>query len=54
MAYWKVVLSMLVDSLTLSLRLSFGKLVNKESLEMETVNELIGSFGNGIERLMEE
>ncbi|PON54664.1 Dynamin superfamily [Parasponia andersonii] len=52
-AYWKVVLRRLVDSMALNLRLSLDNLVNKE-LEMEIVNELMGPHGNGIERLMEE
>ncbi|XP_062094445.1 dynamin-related protein 4C-like [Humulus lupulus] len=52
-AYWKVVLRRLVDSMALNMRLNLDNLVNKE-LEMEIVNELMDPHGSGIERLMEE
>ncbi|KAM1738015.1 hypothetical protein ACFX11_013880 [Malus domestica] len=52
-AYWKIVLRRLVDSMALHLQLSVFKLVNKE-LEAEIVNELMGPYGGGIERMLEE
>ncbi|GMN33031.1 hypothetical protein TIFTF001_044756 [Ficus carica] len=52
-AYWRIVLRRLVDSLALHLQLSVNNLVNKE-LEQEIVSELMAPHGNGIERLMEE
>ncbi|PON69181.1 Dynamin superfamily [Trema orientale] len=52
-AYWKIVLRRLVDSMALHLQLSVHKLVNKE-LEKEIVSELMASNENVFERLMEE
>ncbi|XP_050137155.1 dynamin-related protein 4C-like [Malus sylvestris] len=52
-AYWKIVLRRLVDSMALHLQLSVFKLVNKE-WEAEIVNELMGPYGGGIERMLEE
>ncbi|KAM2104392.1 hypothetical protein ACFX1R_014991 [Malus domestica] len=52
-AYWKVVLRRLVDSMALHLQLSVFNLVNKE-MEAEIVNELMGPYGGGIERMLEE
>ncbi|KAM1395887.1 hypothetical protein ACFX2I_013643 [Malus domestica] len=52
-AYWKVVLRRLVDSMALHLQLSVFNLVNKE-MEAEIVKELMGPYGGGIERMLEE
>ena len=52
-AYWKIVLRRLVDSMALHLQLSVHKLVNKD-LEAEIVSQLLAPNGNGLERLMEE
>ncbi|PON69182.1 Dynamin superfamily [Trema orientale] len=52
-AYWKIVLRRLVDSMASHLQLSVHKLVNEE-LEKEIVSELMAPKGNGFERLMEE
>ncbi|KAI8025043.1 Dynamin-related protein 4C [Camellia lanceoleosa] len=52
-AYWKIVLKRFVDSLALHLLLSINELVNR-NMEIEIVNELIGSHGGGIERMLEE
>ena len=52
-AYWKVVLRRLVDSMALHLQLYVSNLVNKE-METEIVNELMGPYGGGIERMLEE
>ncbi|XP_050122883.1 dynamin-related protein 4C-like [Malus sylvestris] len=52
-AYWKVVLRRLVDSMALHLQLFVFNLVNKE-MEAEIVNELMGPCGGGIERMLEE
>uniref|UniRef100_A0A803L4B5 Uncharacterized protein n=1 Tax=Chenopodium quinoa TaxID=63459 RepID=A0A803L4B5_CHEQI len=52
-AYWKIVLRRLVDSMALHLLFSIQNLVNKE-LEYEIVNELMGPYGGGIERMLEE
>ncbi|CAL5380194.1 unnamed protein product [Camellia sinensis] len=51
-AYWKIILKRLVDSLALHL-LSINELVNR-NMEIEIVNELMGSHGGGIERMLEE
>ncbi|OVA17171.1 Dynamin central domain [Macleaya cordata] len=55
MAYWKIVLRRLVDSLALHLLFSVQNLINKE-MEVDIVNELMGgpSGGGGIERMLEE
>ncbi|KAB2607684.1 dynamin-related protein 4C-like [Pyrus ussuriensis x Pyrus communis] len=52
-AYWKVVLRRLVDSMALHLQLSVFNLVNKV-MKAEIVNELMGPYGGGIERMLEE
>ncbi|XP_068307174.1 dynamin-related protein 4C-like isoform X2 [Pyrus communis] len=52
-AYWKVVLRRFVDFMALHLQLSVFNLVNKE-MEAEIVNELMGPYGGGIERMLEE
>ncbi|KAK9735793.1 hypothetical protein RND81_04G228300 [Saponaria officinalis] len=52
-AYWKIVLRRLVDSMALHLLFSIQNLVNKD-LEVEIVNELMGPYGDGIKRLLEE
>ncbi|KAM1320616.1 hypothetical protein PS2_013393 [Malus domestica] len=52
-AYWKVVLMRFVDFMALHLQLSVNNLVNKE-MEAEIVNELMGPYGGGIERMLEE
>ncbi|KMT13705.1 hypothetical protein BVRB_4g080870 [Beta vulgaris subsp. vulgaris] len=52
-AYWRIVLRRLVDSMALYLLFSIQNLVNKE-LEFEIVNELMGPYGGGIERMLEE
>ncbi|KAM5551607.1 hypothetical protein ABKV19_026448 [Rosa sericea] len=53
-AYWKVVLRRLVDSMALHLQLSVANLVNKD-MEMEIVTELMGpNYAGGIEKMLEE
>ncbi|KAG6752317.1 hypothetical protein POTOM_044541 [Populus tomentosa] len=52
-AYWKVVLMRLVDNMALHLQLSIRNLVNKE-MEKEIFNELVGTAGDVIERMLEE
>ncbi|KAF7138026.1 hypothetical protein RHSIM_Rhsim07G0109000 [Rhododendron simsii] len=52
-AYWKVVLKRFVDSMALHLLLSVQNLVNRD-MEIEVVNEFMGSHGGGIERILEE
>ncbi|KAF8391998.1 hypothetical protein HHK36_022338 [Tetracentron sinense] len=52
-AYWKVVHQRLLDNLALHLLFSVHNLLNKE-LEQEIVNELMGSHGGGIKRMLEE
>ncbi|KAA8538903.1 hypothetical protein F0562_025595 [Nyssa sinensis] len=52
-AYWKIVLKRLVDSMALHSQLSIQMLVNKD-MEMEIVNELMGSGAGGIEMMLEE
>ncbi|XP_004298586.1 PREDICTED: dynamin-related protein 4C-like [Fragaria vesca subsp. vesca] len=52
-AYWKVVLRRFVDCMALHLLLSVSNLVSKE-MEVEIVNELMGPYGGGIERMLEE
>ncbi|KAL6187085.1 hypothetical protein ACLB2K_043200 [Fragaria x ananassa] len=52
-AYWKVVLRRFVDCMALHLQLSVSNLVNKE-MEVEIVSELMGPYGGGIERMLEE
>ncbi|CAB4316372.1 unnamed protein product [Prunus armeniaca] len=52
-AYWKVVMRRFVDFMALHMQLSISNLVNKE-MEAEIVNELMGPYGGGIERMLEE
>ncbi|XP_071724589.1 dynamin-related protein 4C-like [Rutidosis leptorrhynchoides] len=52
-AYWKIVLRRLVDSMALHLQFSLQNLVDKE-MEAEIVNELMDPHGGGLERLLEE
>ena len=52
-AYWKIVLRRLVDSMALHLLFSIQKLVNKE-LVTEVVSELMGPYGGGLEKMLEE
>ncbi|XP_011010061.1 PREDICTED: dynamin-related protein 4C-like [Populus euphratica] len=52
-AYWKVVLTRMVDNMALHLQLNIRNLVNKE-MEKEFVNELVGTAGDVIERMLEE
>ncbi|CAB4316373.1 unnamed protein product [Prunus armeniaca] len=52
-AYWKVVLRRFVDCMALHLQLSVSNLVNKE-IEAEIVNELMGPYGGGVERMLGE
>lgn len=52
-AYWNIVLTRLVDGLALYLLYSVQNLVNKD-MEMEIVNELMGPYGGGIERMLDE
>nr|GMD13184.1 dynamin-related protein 4C-like [Ipomoea batatas] len=52
-AYWKIVLMRLVDSMALHVLFSIQKLVNRE-LEDEVVADLMAPHGGGIERMLEE
>ncbi|KAF2313362.1 hypothetical protein GH714_010568 [Hevea brasiliensis] len=52
-AYWKIVLSRLVDSMALHLQFCVQNLVNKE-MEKEIISELMSNQGGVIERMMEE
>ncbi|KAL3652697.1 Dynamin-related protein 4C [Castilleja foliolosa] len=52
-AYWKIVMQRVVDNMALHLQYNIQKLVNKE-MQTEIINELIGSHGNGLERMLEE
>nr|GME00971.1 dynamin-related protein 4C-like [Ipomoea batatas] len=52
-AYWKIVLMRLVDSMALHVLYSIQKLVNTE-LEDEVVADLMAPHGGGIERMLEE
>ncbi|KAL3652688.1 Dynamin-related protein 4C [Castilleja foliolosa] len=52
-AYWKIVLRRMMDNMALHLQYNIQKLVNKE-MQTEIINELIGSQGNGLERMLEE
>ncbi|WRX25193.1 Dynamin GTPase effector - like 1 [Theobroma cacao] len=51
-AYWKIVLQRLVDSMALHLQYSVHNLVNNDMEEI--VNELMGPDGRGIERMLVE
>ncbi|GMH11401.1 hypothetical protein Nepgr_013242 [Nepenthes gracilis] len=52
-AYWEIVIRRLVDSTALHLLFCLQNLVSRE-LEMEMVNELMGPYGGGIERMLDE
>nr|GMD14941.1 dynamin-related protein 4C-like [Ipomoea batatas] len=52
-AYWKIVLMRLVDSMALHVLFSIQKLVNKE-MQAEVVADLMAPHGGGIERMLEE
>ncbi|GFQ06677.1 dynamin-related protein 4c [Phtheirospermum japonicum] len=52
-AYWDIVTRRMVDNMALYLLFSIQKLVNKE-MQNEIINELIGTQGNGLERMLEE
>ncbi|KNA24107.1 hypothetical protein SOVF_018910 [Spinacia oleracea] len=52
-SYWRIVLNRLVDSTVLYLVFSIQNLVNKE-LEYEFVGELMGPYGGGADRMLEE
>ncbi|KAL8556846.1 hypothetical protein ACS0TY_004352 [Phlomoides rotata] len=52
-AYWDIVLRRLVDNMGLHLLFSIQKLVSKE-MQSEIITEMIGSQGNGLERMLEE
>lgn len=53
-AYWKVVLRRLVDSMALHLKLSVANLVNQD-MEVEIVSEVMGTnYGDGIQKMLEE
>lgn len=52
-AYWNVVLKRMVDSIVLHLLLALKKLVN-QGMEEETIKEVLGPQGGGIERLLDE
>ncbi|XP_050225476.1 dynamin-related protein 4C-like [Mercurialis annua] len=52
-AYWKVVLWRMVDSMALHLQTSIQNLVNKE-METEIFNEMMSANGGAIERMLEE
>ncbi|CAH9140091.1 unnamed protein product [Cuscuta epithymum] len=53
MAYWKIVMMRLVDSMALHILFSVQKLVNKD-MEDEIVADLMAPHGGGIERMLEE
>ncbi|VFR02838.1 unnamed protein product [Cuscuta campestris] len=52
-AYWKIVMMRLVDSMALHILFSIQKLVNKD-MEDEVVADLMAPHGGGIERMLEE
>jgi len=52
-AYWKIVLRRLIDSIALHLMLSINELINND-LQKEICNDLLSPSGGGIERLLEE
>ncbi|RAL39924.1 hypothetical protein DM860_008064 [Cuscuta australis] len=52
-AYWKIVMMRLVDSMALHILFSIHKLVNKD-MEDEVVADLMAPHGGGIERMLEE
>ncbi|ONK75666.1 uncharacterized protein A4U43_C03F19270 [Asparagus officinalis] len=52
-AYWKIVVLRLVDEIALHVLRSLKVLVEEE-LELEMVNEIVGTRANGIEKMLEE
>lgn len=53
-AYWKVVLRRMVDSMALHLKLSVANLVHQD-MEVEIVSEVMGTnYGDGIQKMLEE
>ncbi|KAF7803235.1 dynamin-related protein 4C-like [Senna tora] len=52
-AYWKIVLRRLIDSTALHLQFSINNLVSND-LEKEIVTDVLGPYGGGIEKLLEE
>ncbi|KAK9912721.1 hypothetical protein M0R45_036570 [Rubus argutus] len=54
LAYWKVVLRRMVDSMALHLKLSVANLVHQD-MEVEIVSEVMGTnYGDGIQKMLEE
>ncbi|KAG5583120.1 hypothetical protein H5410_053747 [Solanum commersonii] len=52
-AYWKIVLMRLVDSMALHMMFTIQKMINKD-MEEEIVQELMAPRGGGIERMLDE
>ncbi|CAN4109490.1 unnamed protein product [Withania somnifera] len=52
-AYWKIVLMRLVDSMALHIIFCIQNMVNKD-MEQEIVQELMAPRGGGIERMLDE
>ncbi|PHU20162.1 hypothetical protein BC332_11313 [Capsicum chinense] len=53
MAYWKIVLMRMVDSMALHIMFSVRNMINKE-MENEIVQDLMAPHGGGIERMLDE
>lgn len=53
MAYWKIVLMRMVDSMALHIMFSIRNMINKE-MEYEIIQDLMAPHGGGIERMLEE
>ncbi|KAM3305621.1 dynamin-related protein 4C-like [Capsicum chacoense] len=53
MAYWKIVLMRMVDSMALHIMFSIRNMINKE-MENEIVQDLMAPHGGGIERMLDE
>ncbi|XP_015072243.1 dynamin-related protein 4C-like [Solanum pennellii] len=53
MAYWKIVLMRLVDSMALHIMFSIRNMINKE-MENEIIQDLMAPHGGGIERMLDE
>ncbi|XP_055835559.1 dynamin-related protein 4C-like [Solanum dulcamara] len=53
MAYWKIVLMRLVDSMALHIMFSIRNMINKE-MEDEIILDLMAPHGGGIERMLDE
>ncbi|XP_055835860.1 dynamin-related protein 4C-like [Solanum dulcamara] len=53
MAYWKIVLMRLVDSMALHIMFSIRNMINKE-MEDEIIQDLMAPHGGGIERMLDE